>query len=84
MSPHEENESIAFWQGKVEGKLEAQGGRIDGLQVSMDRIESKVNALKNSQERQSGGFRVGALVGGFAASGVLLIFGAFVTKVVGA
>lgn len=84
MTPNEEKESIAYWQGAVDGQLKAQSERIDGLQASMNRVESKVNALKNSQERQSGGFRVGALVGGFAASGVLLIFGAFVTKVVGA
>lgn len=83
MSPAEESESISYWQGKVDGELEAQGKLILTLQSSIDRVESKVNALKNAQERQSGGFRVGALVGGFAASGVLLIFGAFVTKVVG-
>ena len=81
MTPREEEESVAYWQGRVDGELKAQAARIDGLQASMDRVESKVNALKNAQERQSGGFRVGALVGGFAGSGVLLIFGAFVTRV---
>lgn len=83
MTPREEDESIAYWQGNVDGQLRAQTARIDGLQASMDRVESKVNALKNAQERQSGGFRIGALVGGFAASGVLLVFGAIVTKAIG-
>lgn len=81
MTPREEEQSIAYWQGKVDGELESLGNLIAALQGSLDRVESKVNSLKNSQERTSGGFRVGALVGGFAASGVLLVFGAFVTRV---
>lgn len=81
MSPAEEEHSISYWQGKVDGELEAQGKLILNLQSSLDRVESKVNAVKNAQERTSGGFRVGALVGGFAGSTVLVVFGAFVTRV---
>jgi hypothetical protein len=81
VTPAEEQHSISYWQGTVDGELKAQGTLILNLQASLDRVESKVNSVKNAQERASGGFRVGALVGGFAGSTVLVIFGAFVTRV---
>lgn len=73
--------ALAEWKGRVDGKLTAVDETLGGLKGSLDRIESKVNAVKNEQSKQQGGFRVGAIVGGFAASGVLLVFSAFVTKV---
>ena len=81
MTPEEQALALARWQGRIDGKLESQGEAIEDVKNAIDRVESKVNNLTNEQAKQQGGFRVGAIVGGFAASGVLLIFGAFVTKV---
>lgn len=78
MTAKEEHESIAYWQGTVDGELKAHRELIAALQGSMDRVESKVNSLKNQQFQWTGGLRVGALVGSFVSAIVLLIFGAYV------
>lgn len=72
---------LAEWKGRVDGRLDAIGHGMGELKTSLDRVESKVNAVKNTQSEQQGGFKVGALVGGFGGSAVLLVFGAFVTRV---
>ena len=72
---------LAEWKGEVNGRLASVGETIGGMKASIDRIESKVNALKNEQSKQQGGFKVGAIVGSFVASAVLLVFAAFVTGV---
>lgn len=44
--------------------------------------ESRIDSLEGTRDRQSGGFAAGVKMGGYAAAAVLLVFGAYVTKVI--
>lgn len=55
--------------GRVEGKVEAQGERLDNVETKIDSLGDKLDSILRFQEQQRGGMRV--LLGASTAMGAI-------------
>ena len=76
--PDVDHGEIMLFLGRLDGKLDGLIGRQDIANGRTSKLEDRVNDLESTRDKQSGGWKVGSILGAGISTFVYFILNKFV------